>query len=104
MASRQSGDVVSLVHYPAHKIERPVSVSGAGDWYVYIIRHIILYVREFFFSLYLQSIIYRLNLFSYRENKQKVCAFCSPVIKDFCPKVACTLLETVTIVACTFEK
>lgn len=36
LASRQSDDTVSLVHYPAHKTtETPVSVSGAGDWYVY---------------------------------------------------------------------
>ncbi|KAF0770893.1 pseudouridine-metabolizing bifunctional protein C1861.05 isoform X2 [Aphis craccivora] len=34
LASRQSDDTVSLVHYPAQKIETPVSASGAGDWYV----------------------------------------------------------------------
>ncbi|XP_060851868.1 uncharacterized protein LOC132930169 [Rhopalosiphum padi] len=31
LASRQSDDTVSLVHYPAQKIETPVSASGAGD-------------------------------------------------------------------------
>jgi len=34
LASRQSDDTISLVHYPSQKVETPVSVSGAGDWYV----------------------------------------------------------------------
>ncbi|XP_025422378.1 uncharacterized protein LOC112692064 isoform X3 [Sipha flava] len=39
LASRQSDDTVSLVHYPAHKIlETPVSASGAGDWPSYFLR------------------------------------------------------------------
>lgn len=35
LASRQSDDTVSMVHYPPNIIQTPVSSSGAGDWYVY---------------------------------------------------------------------
>lgn len=32
LATRRPDDTVSMVHYPPHKTDALVSVSGAGDW------------------------------------------------------------------------